>query len=142
MFLGDRRELIEHVILARTQRGPSEAIDALLPLQRQDFIDLLTAMDGLPVDHQVAGPAAARVPAGPGGPHGQGGARSGGRELDPKDELMLTAVERLHEVNPMLGLRGVRLGLAVPGLFALQIKAIAEASAHLTAGAGTRRSRS
>ena len=44
---------------------------------------------------------------------------------------MLAAVERMHESNPMLGLRGVRLGLVVPGLFALQIRAIAEAAAHL-----------
>jgi pyruvate,orthophosphate dikinase len=54
-------------------------------------------------------------------------------EVDPKDVKLLAAVERLHEVNPMLGLRGVRLGLAVPGLFALQIQAIAEASAKLKA---------
>ena len=48
---------------------------------------------------------------------------------------MLAAVERLHESNPMLGLRGVRLGLAIPGLFALQVRAIAEATAaRLKAG--------
>jgi pyruvate,orthophosphate dikinase len=56
-------------------------------------------------------------------------------EVDPADVQMLAAVNRLHETNPMLGLRGVRLGLVVPGLFALQARAIAEATAiRLLAG--------
>jgi len=50
---------------------------------------------------------------------------------DPVDERLLAAVERLHENNPMLGLRGVRLGLRMPGLFSLQIRAIAEACVEL-----------
>jgi len=131
MFLGERRELIEHVILARTSVERQTAIDKLLPLQRQDFIELLTAMDGLPVTIRLLDPplheflpdrADLMVKVALGQAAGN---------VDPQDEVLLAAVERLHEVNPMLGLRGVRLGLAVPGLFALQIKAIAEASAHL-----------
>ena len=55
---------------------------------------------------------------------------------------MLAAVERLHESNPMLGLRGVRLGLAIPGLFALQVRAIAEATAARLKAGATRRPRS
>src|SRR5690606_33681776 len=52
-----------------------------------------------------------------------------------KDRAMLAAVRRMHEANPMLGLRGVRLGIVIPGLFALQIRAIAEAhAARLKAG--------
>jgi pyruvate,orthophosphate dikinase len=54
---------------------------------------------------------------------------------DPHDRELLAAVERMHEQNPMLGLRGVRLGLAVPGLMAMQVRAIAEAVvARLRAG--------
>jgi pyruvate,orthophosphate dikinase len=49
---------------------------------------------------------------------------------DPADERLLAAVERLHEANPMLGLRGVRLGLVVPGLYAMQVRAIVEAAAE------------
>ena len=49
---------------------------------------------------------------------------------------LLAAVERLHETNPMLGLRGVRLGLMVPGLYALQVRAIAEAAAEVALGGG------
>jgi pyruvate, orthophosphate dikinase len=131
MFLGERRELIEHVILARNPEERQAAIDELLPMQRQDFIELLTAMDGLPVTIRLLDPplheflpdrADLMVKVALGQAAG---------DVDPKDELLLAAVERLHEVNPMLGLRGVRLGLAVPGLFALQVRAIAEASAHL-----------
>src|SRR5581483_1693154 len=48
-----------------------------------------------------------------------------------KDQKLLEAVHRMHEQNPMLGLRGVRLGLVIPGLFALQVRAIAEAAAQL-----------
>jgi pyruvate,orthophosphate dikinase len=55
-------------------------------------------------------------------------ARAAG-EADPEDERLLAAVERLHEANPMLGLRGVRLGLTVPGLFGMQVRAVAEAAA-------------
>ena len=51
-------------------------------------------------------------------------------EADRADERLLAAVERLHESNPMLGLRGVRLGLVVPGLFAMQVRAVAEAAAQ------------
>jgi pyruvate,orthophosphate dikinase len=55
---------------------------------------------------------------------------------DPVDERLLAAVERLHENNPMLGLRGVRLGLVVPGLFAMQVRAIAEAACERKAAGG------
>src|SRR5690606_24098749 len=54
-------------------------------------------------------------------------------EVDPHDVTLLAAVRRMHEANPMLGLRGVRLGLVIPGLFALQIRAICEATARLLA---------
>jgi pyruvate, orthophosphate dikinase len=131
LFLGERRELIEQVILARTEGEREAALEELRAPQRQDFVELLAAMDGLPVTVRLLDPplheflpdrtslsikvAVDRV--------------SG--TVDPADERMLAAVERMHESNPMLGLRGVRLGLVVPGLFALQIRAVAEAAAHL-----------
>jgi pyruvate,orthophosphate dikinase len=128
MFLGDRRVLIERVILADTAEERDAALEALLPLQRQDFYEILEAMDGLPVTIRLLDPplheflpdytelsvrvAVAQVQGKP----------------DAQDLALLAAVERLHETNPMLGLRGVRLGLVVPGLFALQVRAIAEAA--------------
>jgi pyruvate,orthophosphate dikinase len=136
MFLGDRRELVEHLILAETDDERQAALDALLPLQRADFIEILTAMDGLPVTVRLIDPPlheflpsleelSAKV------------AVAEVRGEDPgKDAVLLAAVRRMHEQNPMLGLRGVRLGLVIPGLFAMQVRAIAEAAAEVRKGGG------
>ena len=134
MFLGDRRELIEQVILARTQDERETAFERLRPLQRQDFVELLTAMDGLPVTIRLLDPPLHEfLPDRTDLKVKVALAEAAGTGVDPADQRLLAAVERLHESNPMLGLRGVRLGLVVPGLFALQIKAIAEAAAELRA---------
>ncbi len=130
MFLGERKQYVERLILAESEAGREEALAALLPLQRGDFEELLEAMDGLPATIRLLDPplheflpdlttlavAVARA-------EERGSVNEG-------DLRMLAAVERLHESNPMLGLRGVRLGLAIPGLFALQVRAIAEAAAN------------
>lgn len=130
MFLGERRALIERLVLADSAEARAAALDALRPLQRGDFADLFAAMDGLPVTVRLLDPPlheflpdrtelAVRV------------ALARERGEDPaEDEALLAAVERLHESNPMLGLRGVRLGLVVPGLFAMQVRAAAEAAAE------------
>jgi pyruvate,orthophosphate dikinase len=130
MFLGERRVLIERLILADSSAARAAALEALSPLQRGDFVELFEAMDGLPVTVRLLDPPlheflpdrtelAVRVAV----------ARERGE--DPvADEALLAAVERLHESNPMLGLRGVRLGLVVPGLFAMQVRAAAEAAAE------------
>ncbi|MFF4892441.1 pyruvate, phosphate dikinase [Micromonospora chersina] len=136
MFLGERRSLVERLILAD---GPAEreaALAALLPLQRADFVGILAAMDGLPVTirlldpplHEFLPPLAeltARVA------HAEALGEDPGR-----DGTLLTAVRRMHEANPMLGLRGVRLGLVVPGLFAMQVRAVAEAAAERVRAGG------
>ncbi|ROR97586.1 pyruvate phosphate dikinase [Salana multivorans] len=134
MFLGDRRKLVERVILAADDVEREAALAELLPLQRADFTELLEAMDGLPVTIRLIDPPlheflpdltelSVRVALA----HERG---EGGEEVE-RDEELLAAVRRMHEANPMLGLRGVRLGLVVPGLFALQIRAICEAQADL-----------
>ena len=132
MFLGDRRVLIERLIVAQEDADRHAALDALLPLQREDFIGLLAEMDGLPTTIRLIDPplheflpdlTALSVKVAIADERGESGP-----EVD-RDKLLLTAVERMHEANPMLGLRGVRLGLMVPGLFALQIRAVAEAAA-------------
>lgn len=130
MFLGDRRVLIEDLILADTPEERQAALDALEPLQKADFAGLFAAMNGLPVTIRLIDPPlheflpdiidlSVKVATGKG---------------TKKDRRLLEAVQRLHEQNPMLGLRGVRLGLVVPGLFAMQVRAIAEA-AKATEGA-------
>ncbi|MFI6010175.1 pyruvate, phosphate dikinase [Streptomyces sp. NPDC051243] len=132
MFLGERRALVEAMILARDDTAREKALAALLPLQREDFIGILTAMDGLPVTIRLLDPPlheflpdrtelAVRL------------ASAANPDLHDRD--LLRAVERMQEQNPMLGLRGVRLGLAVPGLMAMQVRAVAEAVTNrLSAG--------
>ncbi|MEV8508261.1 pyruvate, phosphate dikinase [Actinoplanes sp. NPDC051475] len=135
MFLGDRKELVERLILAVSESARNDALAALLPLQRADFVDLFRAMDGLPVTVRLIDPPlheflpsleelAVNVAV----------ARERGEEHS-EDERLLDAVRRMHEQNPMLGLRGVRLGLVIPGLFAMQVRAITEAAVQL-AGEG------
>ncbi|MGA5371494.1 pyruvate, phosphate dikinase [Streptomyces griseoincarnatus] len=136
MFLGDRRELVERLILADTEEEREESLKALLPLQKKDFVELFEAMDGLPVTIRLLDPPlheflpditelSVRV------------ALAESRQEPHENELrLLQAVHRLHEQNPMLGLRGVRLGLVIPGLFTMQVRAIAEAAAERKAAKG------
>jgi pyruvate,orthophosphate dikinase len=128
MFLGERRALVEKLILATGDGEREAALDALLPLQRADFVEILREMDGLPVTVRLIDPPlheflpdletlAVSVAV----------AEATGK--DPgRDGELLVAVHRMHEENPMLGLRGVRLGLVVPGLFDMQVRAVAEAA--------------
>ncbi|AXE85744.1 Pyruvate, phosphate dikinase [Streptomyces sp. Go-475] len=136
MFLGDRRELVERLILADTDAEREESLKQLLPLQKQDFVQLFESMDGLPVTIRLLDPPlheflpditelSVRV------------ALAESRQEPHENELrLLQAVHRLHEQNPMLGLRGVRLGLVIPGLFTMQVRAIAEAAAERKAAKG------
>jgi pyruvate,orthophosphate dikinase len=130
MFLGDRREYVERLILADSDEERDNALAELLPLQREDFVGILEAMDGLPVTIRLLDPPlheflpditdlSVRVAVAE--------ARGEPRESDLR---MLQAVKNLHEQNPMLGLRGVRLGVVIPGLFEMQSRAILEAAAQ------------
>ncbi|KUL23466.1 pyruvate, phosphate dikinase [Actinoplanes awajinensis] len=136
MFLGDRRVLVERLILAETAAEREAALAALLPLQRADFEELLTAMDGLPVTVRLIDPPLHEfLP-----PLEELTARVARAEALSEDAghagVLLNAVRRMHESNPMLGLRGVRLGLVVPGLFEMQVRAVAEAAAARAAAGG------
>jgi pyruvate,orthophosphate dikinase len=136
MFLGERRRLVERLILADSDAEREAALADLLPLQRADFEQILAAMDVLPVTVRLIDPPlheflppleelTARV------------ARAEALGADPgHDAVLLAAVRRMHEQNPMLGLRGVRLGLVIPGLFAMQVRAVAEAAAARVAAGG------
>ena len=128
MFLGDRRALVERLILANEHDERQAALDELMPLQRNDFIDIFRAMSGLPVTIRLIDPPlheflppledlAVSVAV----------AEATGKP-DQHDKALLAAVRHMHEENPMLGLRGVRLGLVIPGLFGMQVRAIAEAA--------------
>ncbi len=136
MFLGDRRELVEHLILAEDDEGREKALAALLPLQRQDFEEILEAMDGLPVTIRLIDPPLHEfLPGFTELSMKVAVAEAHGRP-SKRDVRLLTAVKRMHEENPMLGLRGVRLGIVIPGLFAMQARAILEAAADRVKAGG------
>lgn len=132
MFLGERRPLVERAILSAPESDERQAaFDELEKLQKQDFLEMLEVMDGKSMTVRLIDPPLhefmpalieleTKVAVG----------KATGT-LDPADEAMLVEVRRMHEQNPMLGLRGVRLGIYLPGLFALQMRALCEASAQL-----------
>jgi pyruvate,orthophosphate dikinase len=136
MFLGERRQFVERLILASTDDERQAALGELLPLQREDFVGIFRAMSGLPVTVRLIDPplheflpALEELAVSVAVAEAQG--KDAGREA-----TLLAAVRRLHEQNPMLGLRGVRLGLVIPGLFAMQVRAIAEAAAQVKSEGG------
>ena len=132
MFLGERRPLVERAILSAPESDERQAaFDELEKLQKQDFLEMLEVMDGKSMTVRLIDPPLhefmpalieleTKVAVG----------KATGT-LDPADEAMLVEVRRMHEENPMLGLRGVRLGIYLPGLFALQMRALCEAAAEL-----------
>jgi len=139
MFLGEERvAAVRKMIFADTDQEEHEAYQALMPLQRGDFVGIFEAMDGLPVTVRLLDPplheflpnhvdlavAVAVAEA-----KGEGSVTLRDEKLSLSDAReMLSKVEELHEANPMLGLRGVRLGIVKPGLYAMQVRAIVEAA--------------
>ena len=134
MFLGDRRPLVEKLILAEGDTERLEALGGLEPLQKGDFLEILDAMDGLPVVVRLLDPPLHEfLPS-----HTEIAAKKALAEhkdepLSDEESRVAAAVERMHEQNPMLGLRGVRLGIVIEGLFEMQAKALLEATAELKA---------
>ncbi len=134
MFLGERRQLVERLILADDEATRKAALDALEPLQRGDFVEILEAMDGLPVTIRLLDPPLHEFL--PDLTELSVKVALAGDNATAQDHKLLEAVQRLHEQNPMLGLRGVRLGLVIPGLYAMQVRAIAHAAADRVKAGG------
>ncbi len=130
MFLGERRQLVENLIVAEDEEGQEAALAELLPLQRDDFRGILEAMDGLPVTIRLIDPPLHEFLPDYTELSVKVALEDEHDDLDGRDERLLDAVKRLHEQNPMLGLRGVRLGIVIPGLFKMQVRAILEAAAE------------
>jgi len=131
----DRLPIVQEMIMADNQKKRIEALNKLLPIQKGDFIGILKAMEGLPVIIRLLDPPlheflpnleeilievnTLRIKGGD------------SEELKKKEEI-LARVESLHEMNPMLGLRGCRLGLLYPEVYEMQVQAIIEAAIELT----------
>ena len=135
MFLGDRRPLVERAILSEAgSKDRQDAFDELEKLQKQDFLEMLEVMDDKSMTVRLIDPPLHEfLPDLTSMEIKFAVAKAKGETVDPADEKMLATVRRMHEDNPMLGLRGVRLGIYLPGLFELQIRALCEAAAELVA---------
>jgi len=144
-FQAERLPLVQKLIMTNEPAERREALDALMPFQREDFMGLFEAMDGLPVIIRLIDPPLHEFL--PGFDQLMGELTDGKiRLLSAKnlqeinellhkieeDERILRRVETLREANPMLGLRGVRLGIMMPELTQMQVRAIFEAACQCT----------
>ncbi|MFA9445745.1 pyruvate, phosphate dikinase [Egicoccus sp. AB-alg6-2] len=124
-FLGDRLPLVQAVILAETDQERLAALGALEQVQQADFEALLRVMDGLAVTVRLLDPPLHEFL-----PELDGLLVADARgELSPKDAKLLEAAFAWREVDPMLGIRGVRLGLLLPGVYEAQVRALLRAAA-------------
>jgi pyruvate,orthophosphate dikinase len=133
----DRLPVVQRMILADTQAARDEALALLLPIQRDDFKGILTAMAGLTVTIRLLDPPLHEfLPSLEDLLVETTELRLTKSESDPvyKTKMaMLTRVRALHEQNPMLGLRVCRLGIVYPEIYAMQVRAIFEAACELRA---------
>jgi pyruvate,orthophosphate dikinase len=114
MFFGQERlPVVREMILAEDEEDRRSALDRLLPFQQADFEGILEAMAGLPVTIRLLDPPLHEfLPA----------------EADATDERMRSRIRALRESNPMLGMRGCRLGIMFPEIYEMQVRAIARAA--------------
>ncbi len=127
MFFGEGKiGPMREMILAKTPEGRKEALAKLLPLQRTDFEGIFEAMDGRPVTIRTIDPPLHEFV-----PHDEAGQREMAEMMGISIDEIKERVESLHEFNPMLGFRGVRLGLIYPEITEMQARAIFEAAVNV-----------
>ncbi len=133
-FAEDRIQIMQKMILARKREEREMYLDQLLPLQKQDFIGLYREMKGFPVTIRLLDPPLHEFL-----PKredlmveiAQLELTSGSQTVLEEKKRLLARVEELHEFNPMLGLRGCRLGITMPEITRMQARAIIEAACEL-----------
>jgi len=133
MFLGeDRLPVVRRMILATTDAEETAALEELRKVQKADFVEILEAMDGLPVTVRLLDPPLHEFL-----PHTEEMAvKKATVGLTAEEQRLYDAAQSWHEQNPMLGTRGVRLGVLKPGLYAMQVRALLEAAADRVAAGG------
>ena len=125
MFLGPRRSYVERLVLAENDDVQRSVIAEMEPLQRADFVGIMMAMSGLPVTIRLLDPPLHEfLPSLVVLSAEMARAEALNEEVSPRDRALFAAVSRLHEANPMLGLRGVRLGILIPELYKMQVRAL------------------
>ena len=131
MFLGDRLPIVQNMILSESEKETNEALEALLKVQKKDFFEIFKVMDTLPVTIRLLDPPLheflpnltdLKVEIAKMETQGKSGTK-----LDEKRKIA-SRVESMVESNPMLGLRGCRLGIVHPDLYRMQVRAIIEAA--------------
>jgi pyruvate,orthophosphate dikinase len=122
-FGGDRTLAIRQMIVAKDESARRTALAKLLPYQRDDFVGIFTAMDGLPVTVRLLDPPLHEFV-----PHDDKGQQELAKELGLDAAEIKARVEGLHEFNPMLGHRGCRLSITYPEILEMQVTAIVEAA--------------
>ena len=128
MFLGARRSYVERLVLAENEDIQRSVIAEMEPLQRADFVGIMMAMSGLPVTIRLLDPPLHEfLPSLTQLSAVMARAEALNEEISVRDKAMFAAVNRLHEANPMLGLRGVRLGILIPELYKMQVRALVHA---------------
>jgi pyruvate,orthophosphate dikinase len=125
-FEGDRIKAVREMILADDEAGRRRALDKLLPYQKNDFLGIFRAMNGLPVTIRTLDPPLHEFL-----PHEDENQQEMAAEMGVPVERIRAKVDSLHEFNPMLGHRGCRLGTTYPEITEMQARAIFEAACEL-----------
>jgi pyruvate,orthophosphate dikinase len=123
-FEGDRIDAMREMILAETLEDRKKALAKLLPYQREDFAGIFRALNGYPATIRFLDPPLHEFL-----PHAAEQQKALAKKLGVTAERIHSRVEQLHEFNPMLGLRGCRLGIAFPEISEMQARALFEAAA-------------
>jgi len=132
MFLGDRLPVVRRMIMAETPQEEEAALEELRQAQKADFAEILEAMDGLPVTVRLLDPPLHEFL-----PRTEELAiKAATVGLNDEEKALFRAAQAWHEFNPMLGTRGVRLGVVKPGLYAMQVRALMEAAAERVEAGG------
>jgi pyruvate, orthophosphate dikinase len=127
-FEGDRIDAMREMILARDTRDRKKALAKLLPYQRDDFVAIFRALDGLPATIRLLDPPLHEFL-----PHDHAAQNALAGKLGISADEISKRVHELHEFNPMLGHRGCRLGIVYPEISEMQARAIFEAAAEVQA---------
>ncbi|MBL8773750.1 MAG: pyruvate, phosphate dikinase [Phenylobacterium sp.] len=119
---------VREMILADDAAGRKQALDKILPMQRKDFVELFKIMEGLPVTIRLLDPPLHEFL-----PHNEEDVQAVAEATGLDPAKLLRRAQELHEVNPMLGHRGCRLGVSYPEIYEMQVRAIMEAACEVAA---------
>jgi pyruvate,orthophosphate dikinase len=132
MFLGERRTLIESLVLATQDEERTTILAEIEKLQYEDFVGIFREMHGLPVTIRLLDPPLHEFLSDPTTLAVERAIKiEQKQELTEREDALYKAVNRMHESNPMMGLRGVRLGILIPELFLTQVRALTRAAINV-----------